>query len=182
MPPSRKCEIFVHYVFVQLGDKDRSSRVRYYHHHAWNARIAYGEKGKLWSLNFFGDAWNSYFVDMRSLANATRKPLQVNDNIGDIYSMKRSNSGFNWLYGFGRKINFSTESAQTKSWWVPGGFWVSVLRIQYLESNKEEEIMIGGFSSNGWAVGQTRGVMFKRGSLRVFSQFIEDGCAMPPAL
>ena len=47
MPPSRKCEIFVHYVFVQLGDKDRSSRVRYYHHHAWNARIAYGEKGKL---------------------------------------------------------------------------------------------------------------------------------------
>ena len=47
MPPSRKCEIFVHYVFVQLGGKDRSSRVRYYHHHAWNARIAYGEKGKL---------------------------------------------------------------------------------------------------------------------------------------
>ena len=54
MPPSRKCEIFVHYVFVQLGGKDRSSRVRYYHHHAWNARIAYGEKGKIWVSILWG--------------------------------------------------------------------------------------------------------------------------------
>ena len=98
------------------------------------------EKKENSESQFFGDAWNSYFVDMRSLANATRKPLQVNDNIGDIYSMKRSNSGFNWLYGFGRKINFSTESAQTKSWWVLGGFWVSILRIQHFETNKSNII------------------------------------------
>ena len=33
--------------------------------------------------------------------------------LGDTYSMKLSNFGFNWLYGF-EKINLSTESAQTK--------------------------------------------------------------------
>ena len=86
---------------------------------------------------------------MRSLANATRKPLQVNDNIGDIYSMKRSNSGFNWLYGFGKKSTSrqNLHKPNLDESWVGFGSPSSDL-----ESNKEEEIMIGVFSSNGWAV------------------------------
>ena len=65
---------------------------------------------------------------MRSLANATRKSLQVNDNIGDIYSMKLSKFGFNWLYGFEKKNQLIDRICTNQILMSPG--WVLGLRPQ----------------------------------------------------
>ena len=185
MPPSRKCEIFVHYVFVQFGGKDRILSDQKYHHHSWMVLITLGHEGETWFW-FLGKVENSEKKSRSISANCKQKRdlnlkkvletstqrdirsvvsigyfildfyfflpncgshFQIKSSsidssninkrfqswwvLGDTYSMKLSNFGFNWLYGF-EKINLSTESAQTKSWWVLGGFWVSVLRIQHL--------------------------------------------------